>query len=112
MAMMSSNELAAIIVVGIPLDTPSPFFYRIIIEGTSTAGLTAASTNPMLSAKAHGILNIAIAIPMTVPASTIYGPIDSNRTVSPLPANSSSIAPRNKIRERQIDLTLPARISG
>lgn len=52
-AMISSNEEAAIRVVGIPLSTPYPSFYNNIHEGTRIAGLTAPKQKP--SAKARGM---------------------------------------------------------
>ena len=57
-AMISSKLEAAIRVVGIPFLVPYFAFYRIMQEGTSTAGLTAPKVYPSAKASAHGRLKI------------------------------------------------------
>jgi len=55
MAMISSKLEAAIRVLGIPFTTPYPLFCRIMMEGTRTAGETAAIQNPRAMLMVHCI---------------------------------------------------------
>lgn len=111
-AMMSSNDEAAIRVVGIPFFTPYPLLWRIIIDGTNTAGLTAPRVYPWAKHNDHGMLNIHLVATAEPRASRFYGTRVNNTTVSPLPLKSSSIPPLRRMIERHTFLTQPAISSG
>ena len=70
---------AAITRVGIPCATPRPFCWRLNMHGTTTAGDTAASTNPSINPQASGNPNIRCDATATVTASTRHG-MNANRT--------------------------------
>jgi len=54
-AIISSKLEAAMRVVGIPFFTPNPLDYKLIQDGTRTAGLTAPSINPKAKHNETGI---------------------------------------------------------
>ena len=68
-AIISSKLDAAIRVVGIPFATPNPFLWRIIKDGTSTAGDTAPIQNPKAIAIVQGIEKNHLPIRPTTTAS-------------------------------------------
>ena len=73
MARTSSILAAAMTRVGIPCATPRPLCWRLNILGTTTAGDTAARTNPSIKPQAIGNPRIKYDATATVTASTRHG---------------------------------------
>ena len=79
-ASTSSTLAAAITRVGIPLSTPQPCSWRLRRQGTTTAGDTAARTNPSMNPQVHGRERRRRAAIATTRVSTRHGQQASLRT--------------------------------